>query len=282
MFKVRKRMHSSPFQLVVSDLDGTLLDSANRVSPGTVEAVRLIRERGIRFSIATGRGFFISLPLVRRLGIDQPVIISGGALIAHPDGSIVDQRPMRMEDVAQLVALGRKAGLGISFHETNGVIAEAADSIWEQSIRRNWLPEETERILAFRRVPDLLAACQCPPVRVDMFGPTERVDAAQKMLDGKLSEVHLLRVFAHLEITHQGVNKGSALTHLAEYLNIPLSAVMVIGDDVNDLSMFKTAGFAVAAGNASPQIKALAGAVAPTSDEGAVAWTLKKFVLADG
>lgn len=273
-------MPISPFQLVVSDLDGTLLDSTSRISSGTLDAIRAVREQGVRFTIATGRGFLISLPLARRLKIDQPIIISGGALIVEPpSGKIIDQQPMPMEDIGPLVAFAREADLGISFHEPNRVIAEASDTVWEQTTQRNWLPEETEHILAFWRVPDLLAACACPPVRVDFFGPRERVLETAQVLRESFPGLQVLPIFAHVEITRAGVNKGSALVRLAGLLDIPLQQVLAIGDDLNDASMFQAAGFSVASGNAVPEMKAMAGAIAPTNDKGAVAWALRHYVL---
>jgi hydroxymethylpyrimidine pyrophosphatase-like HAD family hydrolase len=121
-----------------------------------------------------------------------------------------------------------------------------------------------------------------PPARVDLFGPPERMQPAMAALPDRFPHLQVMQVIGHLEVTRAGVNKGSAVRRLAQYLGIPLSAVMVIGDDVNDLSMFAVAGLSVAMGNSHPTVKYLAGAVAPDNSQGGFAWAVHRYVLAAG
>jgi hydroxymethylpyrimidine pyrophosphatase-like HAD family hydrolase len=52
----------------------------------------------------------------------------------------------------------------------------------------------------------------------------------------------------------------------------------VIGDWLNDLDMFKASHFSIAMGNAPEELKAEADLIAPTNDEGGVAWALREII----
>ena len=72
-------------------------------------------------------------------------------------------------------------------------------------------------------------------------------------------------------------NKGNALGLVMQRLGVSQSEVMAIGDDINDLPMFSPARIKIAMGNAQPQLKEQATAIAPSNDEEGVAWALKEF-----
>lgn len=271
-----------PFQLVVTDADGTVLDSSGRAAPGSIEAIQEAQARGVHVCLATGRGFLIAKPLVDLLCLRDPVILSGGALILSPHGEVIDQQPLPQACAEEIARLARETGLGMSFHEPDGVYAEADDFTWERLARRNWFPDETELVLPFKRVRDVLAVRpSAPPLRIDLFGRDELISATENGLAATFPELLVMRVFHHLEVTCRGVDKGSAVKRLAAYLGVPLSATFVIGDEVNDVPMFAVAGMGVAMGNGMKELQAMAGAVAPGNDAGGFAWALREFVLAD-
>ncbi|MBQ1306724.1 MAG: HAD-IIB family hydrolase, partial [Erysipelotrichaceae bacterium] len=58
----------------------------------------------------------------------------------------------------------------------------------------------------------------------------------------------------YLEFNKKGVNKGQGLRKLAEYLNIPISETIAVGDSLNDLSMIKAAGLGIGVKNAADEI----------------------------
>src|SRR5438876_758942 len=82
-----------------------------------------------------------------------------------------------------------------------------------------------------------------------------------------------------LEILPQGSSKGAALEFVAQHLGIPLSEIIAVGDNLNDLEMIRTAGLGVAMGNAPPELRAQAGYVTSTNDEGGLAEVIERFIL---
>ncbi len=80
-------------------------------------------------------------------------------------------------------------------------------------------------------------------------------------------------------VINRGVSKGKALEALASYLDVSLAEVMAIGDGFNDISLLSTAGLAVAMGNASEELKAVADHVTLDIDHSGVAAAVGKFLL---
>ena len=83
----------------------------------------------------------------------------------------------------------------------------------------------------------------------------------------------------NVEVNAAGVDKGVGLLALADFLGVPHGAVMACGDSSNDAAMLRAAGFSVAMGNASDEIKALADFVTDTNDADGVAKAVERWVL---
>ena len=86
--------------------------------------------------------------------------------------------------------------------------------------------------------------------------------------------------YAGLEINASSVDKGTGLAALCDYLHIPLSDAIAIGDAENDVSMLRAAGLAVAMGNALDAVKAEADVIAPDCDHDGVADVIERYLLA--
>ena len=89
--------------LVVSDVDGTLLDPDKNLSPGAPAAVQRLQQAGIRFTIASARPPRLTQLLLRDLHVSEPSACFNVALLIDPDLNILHQVPMTSAD-AQTVA----------------------------------------------------------------------------------------------------------------------------------------------------------------------------------
>ena len=81
-----------------------------------------------------------------------------------------------------------------------------------------------------------------------------------------------------LEFMAKDVSKGNAIKALCEKLNISLSEVICFGDSLNDQSMFKVVGYAVAMGNASEELKKIADKVTLDNDSNGIPVALKELL----
>ena len=72
------------YRLLAIDIDGTLVNSRNELTPATCAALERVSTAGIRVVLATGRRYSHALPLVEPLGIRVPLVTASGALVKDP------------------------------------------------------------------------------------------------------------------------------------------------------------------------------------------------------
>ena len=262
----------SRYQLVAVDLDGTLVDDHNMVSDAAERAVREVRSAGIKVVLVSGRPLVAALPILRQLGLELPLISSGGAQVSDPStGNVIAHFQPSPADVRQLVALARDAGLTLVYQTPDEVFGEGSAQILDTLRTAVRVPIEA--------VEDGLAACP-EPIKVTVCGPRPELDRIRDEIERRaLALSSVLSGPEYLEVTAQGVSKGRALRSVAAFLGVPMDQVLVIGDAPNDISMLAEAGLAVAMGNAPPEVQAAASVVAPSIQHDGVAWALRRFVL---
>jgi Cof subfamily protein (haloacid dehalogenase superfamily) len=270
------------YDLVAIDVDGTLVTSEKKLSPGIAPLIRETQARGIGVTLVSGRPKLKMMPLLKELGLDLPYIGSGGAYIADPSKNrVILHCPLGQEETESIIELARAAKAAIISHEPEhlyyeGSIEELEELIASSKIDTIGVEDSQVEIL---RVDDILQAC-ARPTKINICSKPGHLLEIEKEL--RLLNLPIYLTYSapiSLEITRAGINKGEALKILAAYLAIPLERILVIGDSHNDISMFKVAGMAVAMGNAPKEVKAAADLVAPSNDEDGVAWVLREMVL---
>ena len=277
---------SARIRLLVLDVDGTLTDSRHEVPATTRNAVRRVREAGVRVMLATGRRYRDTLPVADILGIDAPIVTASGALVKQPPGHATLHRaafaPGVLADVvARIVAAGHEPILytdsfahGYDFHCRTLAGADAAASGEGRGVRE-YLGRN--RHLADVR-PDLHAAPPAEAFAGFAMGTHEEMLA----LEAELLAAHPHRLSVHVirspryrdwmcEIAPAGVTKWSGVTAVAAGWGIAAAEICAVGDDVNDLPMVRNAGLGVAMGNAVAELRAAADRVVATHDNGGIA-----------
>jgi Cof subfamily protein (haloacid dehalogenase superfamily) len=265
------------YRLLAIDIDGTLMNSRDELTPGTRAALVRAGEAGVQVVLATGRRYSRTLPLVEPLGIDVPLVTAGGALIKDP----LDHRTLfraefdllLLRNVCQMLdRLGYDPLLCADTFLDRFDFYHAVDARrmrrWETAEYLDFNPQDG------RLSPEMLDSPPPGAFLVFTFGPKEKMLEAEAALraefPGMLS-THVLRSPKYrgflVEITPEGVSKWSGIRHLADLWGIAESEICAVGDDVNDLAMIRAAGLGIAMGNALPEVKAAADRIAPTHDE---------------
>jgi Cof subfamily protein (haloacid dehalogenase superfamily) len=264
-------------ELVVADIDGTFLDSEGKSSQGALEAIQAIRNQGIRFTLCSGRGNPGVKPFIDLLKLKQPYIISGGAAIIDPlSQSIIRQEIMSERQVHKAVQLGMQSGSDMLFHNAWQLYVLSTDEFWEDIKSWEWMKGYGWQ--DFRRIRTWQEAPIHQIIRMDYFNLPERLHHLAEEVEKLNENLHAIVMRRNIEISDKRVEKGSALAHLAEYLNIPLENVMSLGDGLNDISMLETAGVGVAMKNSSPEVIEKADYLAPGCDEGGLATVLNHLM----
>jgi Cof subfamily protein (haloacid dehalogenase superfamily) len=264
----------SRFRLVVADIDGTLLTRDREITPGVLAAVRAAQADGVRVCLATGRIWLSARQYFERLGADPPAILYNGGLVYDFRAATVLRRTHLDYEHARAVLEILREVPEVQPHLYAGdrVFTGRVNELTDRYRRKDSVQVE--------EVGDLVAFLPRDPMKILIIGARPDLERAVSRI--RTIPMPINTVFSeetYLEILPVGSSKGVALEFVAAYLAIPLSDVVAVGDNLNDLEMLHTAGLGVAMGNAPDALKSAADAVTRTNDEEGVRDVIERFVL---
>lgn len=80
-------------------------------------------------------------------------------------------------------------------------------------------------------------------------------------------------------IVNKKANKGSAVQYIANFCHISTAKMIAFGDDVNDIEMFEKANIGIAMGNAVTTLKEVAYDITDTNDnDGVTSWIMQNIL----
>ncbi|MFM8303269.1 MAG: Cof-type HAD-IIB family hydrolase, partial [Actinomycetota bacterium] len=257
---------ASEIRLVLSDVDGTLLDSDKRLTDASMDAVRALHAAGIRFTVASSRPAQGLAKVVEALAVDAPIGAFNGGVFVDAALTPIDVRPLSLDVVTRAVACIDDAGVDPWCYTATQWFVRDLDGPHVQHEARvtQYAPTATSDLLG--AIGDAASA----PVKVVGYcADHERVAAAEAAVVGALgSAVSATRSQAYyLDVTHPDANKGAVVAYLSAHLGIPTHAIATIGDGDNDTLMFTPAGTSIAMGNAPADVAAQATHVTATNDD---------------
>jgi Cof subfamily protein (haloacid dehalogenase superfamily) len=261
-------------KLIALDMDDTLLDKTNRVSPRTREVIRQAVESGVTVTIATGRMYGSALPFALQLGLDVPLITYNGALIkCSLSGETLLHNPIDEATAKEVLRLFREKGWYIQSYLNDCLYVDTLNEkarYYEKLSGIKAVPVG-DQLYTMEGAPTKLLA-MAEPGEIRMISETVKADFGDRLY-AAVSKPN------YLEMVNPAVNKGQALEFLAARLGLERSEVMAVGDSINDLDMLEYAGWGVAMGNAGDTVKAAANAVTCANDADGVAEAIITYVL---
>lgn len=266
-------------RLIVSDVDGTLLNKDYQLTELCHEMVNKLKEKGILFSLATQRIHSSVVPLAKELGIEIPIITLNGALIQSADGeNVIHRSHIKRKVVEKTLNLAEKFYIRIAlchddkvmYTEDNSVFRDFLGSVGvEYMMVDSYEPYLNKTNHIFMAGNDREAV-----VKVDRkigFRYARHVVTSRFR-----SQIHT--DLHKLEIMPAKVTKKTGMAKLAKHLHIKNEGLVVIGDWYNDRELFEYGGLNVTLKDAIPELKDMADYVSPlTNDEDAVGNFLKMF-----
>jgi Cof subfamily protein (haloacid dehalogenase superfamily) len=267
-------MKPSKISLLLADVDGTLVTHDKILTDRAQRAVRQLREAKIRFAITSGRPPKGMAMLIEPLRIDTPIAGFNGGLFVRPDLSIIEERTLSPDVAAQTIDLIVKHGLDVWVYAGNDWLVRDAKA--PHVDREAWTVKFPPKVVKnFDRVPDKVVKI----VGVsDDLRLVQRCEADAQANIGKYATAARSQPY-YLDVTHHDANKGFVADYLSRSLGIPQGEIATIGDQPNDVLMFRRSGFSIAMGNASDEVKGQANAVTNSYDEEGFAHAVERFIL---
>jgi Cof subfamily protein (haloacid dehalogenase superfamily) len=266
--------------LIACDVDGTLFDDDESITPRTRDAVLAAVDSGARFILATGRPPRWISPVVDALGFAPMAVCANGAVIYDSaTDRVVSARTLPVDTLTELAELATRVlpGAGLAVERIGERAHDAATPQFVSSpgYEHAWLnPDNTEV-----SIDDLLSAPAIKLLIRQAGARSADMAAALAKHVGIEGEITYSTDNGLVEIVPLGTSKATGVEELARPLGIGNDEVVAFGDMPNDIPMLLWAGLGVAMGNAHPEVLAAADEVtAPNSDDG-VARVLERWWL---
>jgi Cof subfamily protein (haloacid dehalogenase superfamily) len=264
----------SKISLLLADVDGTLVTRDKILTERARNAVHCLRGAGIRFAITSGRPPKGMAMLIEPLALDTPIAGFNGGLFVHPDLSIIEERVLAPDAARQAVEVILKHDLDVWVYSGNDWLVRDASA--PHVDREAWTVKFQPKV-----IKDFQSALQNAVKIVgvsDDLARVERCEAdAQAALGNRATAARSQPYY--LDVTHPDANKGFVAGYLSRSLGIPEEEIATIGDQPNDVLMFKRSGFSIAMGNASEEVKRQANAVTDSYDDEGFAKAVERFLL---
>lgn len=269
------------YKLVACDLDQTLLGDDCSISIENKTAICQAQELGVKFVIATGRGYPAVQNVLADIGMldehDEYVISLNGAIITeNKNNKVLAFTGMDFDIVRQLFAYGMKYQYDMHIYTEKDVYVYHMDEGDREYI--------IGRVPFTERFDDDISFLQDVPIAKMIFHFTSTEMMQRIVTDIKpITDGCLAVSFSsnrYVELNQLAVDKGSGLKKLAEILQVDLAETIAIGDNFNDLSMIETAGLGVCVNNGRSSVKQAAQYVC-TADNNhhAIREVLEQFVF---
>ena len=275
-------------RLFAFDLDGTALRRENELSQRNRDALLAARKKDVLIVPATGRMRTFLPPALMETGLVHYGVVSNGAVVYDfQENKVLYERAMPLDIVARCLEIIRKYTVMAELYIDGQAYTEK--EMWENKETKYRCPGSLFAYFLRNHKPYVLVdslqklICQRREICVEKIN-MPYVDASvivelRKELE-RCPDIALVRSgFLNLEINHKMVNKADGLRALGELLEIPLSRMMTIGDNENDLEMLRAAGFSVAMGNAEPDIQKAANAVTSDCLHDGLAEAVETYIL---
>ncbi len=256
--------------LIASDVDGTLLNDDEVITPRTREAVHAAVAAGAYFVLATGRPPRWVRPIVDALGFAPMAVCANGAVIYDPaTDRIVSAQTLSTDMLMELAEIATRVipGAGLAVERVGRSAHDSATPQFVSSpgYEHAWLnPDNTEV-----SIDDLLSA---PAVKLLIRKPGARSADMAAALAGHVGvegDITYSTNNGLIEVVPLGISKATGVEQLARPLELTAEDVVAFGDMPNDVPMLRWAGHGVAMGNAHPEAMAAANEVtAPNTDDG--------------
>lgn len=260
--------------LLISDMDGTLIDNSGKISERNIEAIKKFQNYGGKFGVATGRTIESAKKYISKLPVDMPVILYNGAKIYDFNKEAVLFEVALEDKIKEIIKKVKEydSTLGLEIYSDENTYIYNSCRFTERFKKRGYgiyyeVPEEV---------------WQQKWTKVLIVGEEEQIDYIEENFESIFEKINLIRSGEnYLEILPEETSKGSTLKILCKELDTDILKVVAAGDNMNDYEMLMNVGYGFGVSNGSKKLlkdcKYICAANDEHSIENVVDWMFKNL-----
>lgn len=261
----------SGIKMIVTDMDGTLLNSKHELSPAFFPIFEKLKAKGIIFVAASGRQYSNILNRFTEIRDDIYIIAENGSYVVYRDEDILVQA-MDLEMTRQQLYIAKRIPdvFPILCGKKTAYIDNTTPAFVDNVNMYYDRVEVVEDLLQVHNDEFLkIALCDLKGAEQNSFPLfRDKLDILQVKVSGKI----------WLDLSHRLANKGRAIRVLQEKLGISRQETMAFGDYLNDVEMMTEAVYSYAMENAHEEVKKVSRYRARSNDEHGVIEILQHVI----
>ncbi|NLK96020.1 MAG: HAD family hydrolase [Clostridiales bacterium] len=253
--------------VIISDMDGTLLNTEKQISEDNLKAIKYFCRKGGKFTLATGRMVRATKKYID-FKLSLPVILHSGAKIYDLNNNKdIWELPLDVEikGVLQRIKKERR-NIGIEIYFNEKVYVYNSCRFTKRFVENGYeYPEDVPEEVWKEKWTKVL-----------LLGEKEELDEIETIYNDEYGFSNYLRSGQNfLDLININASKGKALNKIVELYSLDKSKVIAVGDNMNDEELIKEAGFGFCVENADKRLFSIADYIAPNNDSSPIMYIVK-------
>lgn len=275
-------------KLIASDLDGTIIDDKRRISQENFKAIADLNKANIPFVVCTGKTYCISKDICKDLNANYGIFGNGSQIINLSTGEEIAKNVLNYNEINTCISIAKKRKLHIHAYTEDSIITQNLEYM---DLRNSILFPSQIKIKIVKNISEYIKK-ERPTILKLVISSKNNIEELKVELEkrtslsivcisktGKYKDKIIDKEYEYLDISPLNVSKGKALKILEDYLKLPKENILSIGDNINDIDMFRESGIGAAVNNAYDEVKNVANYVTINSvDNAGFAEAVYKFV----
>lgn len=242
-------MNLEHIKLVITDMDGTLLNSKHEVSSKFLKQFKSLQALNIHFVAASGRPYYSIIDKLKAIKNDIIIVSENGGIVAN-NNSVLATKSMEKSKLKSIDNTIETIENIITIYCTKDLAYIKRTSEENITIVREYYSNY--------RLIDSISEIKADVVKVALYHPKSSEQFIYPCVKDFNTNCKVIISSPNwVDISEKSINKGNALKLIQEKYNIQTSEILAFGDYNNDIEMLEIAKFSVAMANAHKDVKAI-------------------------
>ena len=275
-------------KLIASDLDGTIIDNKHLIPEDNLKAINNLKKANIPFVVCTGKTYSISKDICKNLNASFGIFGNGNQIIDLSTGEEISRKTLTLDEIKSCFSVIKKYNLHVHAYTEKGILTTNLEYM---DLRNSILFSDKINIEIVTSILDYIKKENTPVFKLVVSSETNLTEIKKELecstdltitricKKGIYKDRILDKEYEYLDISPLNVTKGKALEILTQYLELNKDDILSVGDNINDIDMFRASGIGAAVNNAYDEVKKVANFVSNNSAENAgFAEVIYKFI----